>query len=97
MSASQALSHYLSGTGRVWHNAMGSGLGALATLLLGFSLIPKYGLPGAAITASIAYCASTVYQISVFKRLTGARLRHFLPSAADVDRLRTLWNRMVGR
>lgn len=97
MSASQALSHYLSGTGRVWHNAIGSGLGALATLLLGFSLIPEYGLHGAAITASVAYCASTIYQMIVFNHLTDARSRHFLPSAADVDRLRTLWNRMVGR
>jgi len=97
MSASQALSHFLSGTGRVWHNAIGSGLGAVATLVLGFLLIPRYGLPGAAITASIAYCASTIYQIAVFHRLTGARLRHFLPNAADVDRLRTLWNRLVGR
>ncbi|MEO8591126.1 MAG: polysaccharide biosynthesis C-terminal domain-containing protein [Flavobacteriales bacterium] len=97
MAASQALSHYLSGTGRVWHNAIGSGLGAVATLALGFSLIPKYGLPGAAITASIAYCTSTLYQVVVFHRLTGARLRHFVPNAADVDRLRTLWNRLVGR
>lgn len=97
MAASQALSHYLSGTGRVWHNAIGSGLGAVATLVLGFMLIPKHGLPGAAITASIAYCTSTVYQALVFQRLTGARLRHFLPNAADVDRLRTLWNRLVGR
>jgi O-antigen/teichoic acid export membrane protein len=97
MAASQALSHYLSGTGRVLHNTIGSGLGALATLLLGFLLIPQYGLPGAAITASIAYCASTIYQVAVFNRITGARLRHFFPNAADVDRLRTLWNRMVGR
>ncbi|HMC97263.1 MAG TPA: hypothetical protein VKG92_06410, partial [Flavobacteriales bacterium] len=63
----------------------------------GFWLIPHHGLPGAAITASIAYCTSTLYQVIVFHRLTGARPRHFLPSAADVDRLRTLWNRMVGR
>lgn len=96
MSASQAISHYLSGSGRVHHNTIGSGLGLLVTLALGFSLIPDLGLRGAAITASAAYTTALLYQLVVFQRLTRARLANYLPDANDVERLRTIWRRIAG-
>lgn len=97
MSASQALSHYLSGTGRVYHNAIASGLGAVVTVLLGPWAISAMGLYGAGLTTSAAYMVATGYQTIVFGRATGARLRHYLPDARDVERLRTLLGRVLGR
>ncbi len=97
MGASQALSHYLSGTGRVYHNTIASGLGALVTALLGPWAISAMGLYGAGLTASAAYLAALGYQTIVFGRLAGARLRHYLPDARDVERLRTLLGRALGR
>jgi O-antigen/teichoic acid export membrane protein len=97
MSASQALSHYLSGTGRVYHNAIASGLGALVTVLVGPWAISAMGLYGAGLTTSAAYMAATGYQTIVFGRLTGARPRHYLPDARDAERLRTLLGRVLGR
>lgn len=97
MAASQALSHYLSGTGRVYHNAIASGLGALVTALLGPWTISAMGLYGAGLTASAAYIVALVYQNIVFRRLTGARFRHYLPDARDIERLGTLLNRVLGR
>ncbi len=97
MAASQAISHYLSGTGRVRHNTIGSGLGTVLTLALGTYLVPIYGLMGAAITASAAYSAATLYQWIVFSRITHVRLHHLLPDARDTQRLRTLWRRALGR
>ncbi|MFN3875647.1 MAG: lipopolysaccharide biosynthesis protein, partial [Flavobacteriales bacterium] len=97
MAASQALSHYLSGTGRVAHNTLASGIGVAATLALGAWLIPHNGAWGAAVTASAAYTASACYQAIVFNRLTGARLAHYLPSGADAGRLLALLRRLLGR
>ncbi|MBL0126003.1 MAG: polysaccharide biosynthesis C-terminal domain-containing protein [Flavobacteriales bacterium] len=97
MSASQALSHYLSGSGRVHHNTIGSGIGLVITLIVGYQVIPSMGLTGAAITTSLAYCSAVLYQIFIFNRITRAHMRHYLPNADDVERLRTLWIRMVGR
>lgn len=97
MSASQALSHFLSGSGRVHHNAIASGIGALVTVLVGPWAIPAMGLYGAALTASLAYLSAFGYQTIVFRRLTGSRLGHYLPSAADMTRLRTLVGRLLGR
>ena len=97
MSASQALSHYLSGSGRVHHNVISSGIGVIVTMLVGYRTIPTMGLSGAALTASAAYTASVVYQFVVFNKLAGARLHHYLPSALDMERVRTLWHRMLGR
>ena len=97
MAASQVLSHYLSGAGRVMQNALSSGTGALVTLGLGSVLIPTYGLHGAAITTSCAYLASTAQQWMVFRRLTGSRLKELLPSRSDVAALHTLLGRSLGR
>ena len=84
MAASQALGMFFSGTGRNQHNAIGSGIALAITLLVGALLIPEKHLHGAAVTASLAYTANTVYQASVFLRITGARWRHMLPHAGDV-------------
>lgn len=94
MSGSQVLSHYLSGTGRILHNTIGSGLGVLVTLPLGWFLIPRYGLQGAAMTASMAYTLSAIYQLLVFLRITGTHGGELLPHAGDRERVRQLWARI---
>jgi len=91
MAASQAYSHYFSGTGLNRHNAIGSGIGLLCTLAFGFWLIPEFGLPGAAITASLAYSANALYQMVVFLRVTGSALRDLLPRPSDLGLLRQAW------
>ncbi len=97
MSASQAISHYLSGSGRVYHNTIGSALGLVITVGLGYQLIPTLELLGAAITASAAYCVSLIYQIIIFNKVSGARLRHYLPNVGDMERITTLKARLLGR
>ncbi len=94
MAASQALSHWYSGTGRNGHNAIGSGIGSFFTVVAGLILIPLHGLPGAAITASLAYCANTTYQLITFMHLTGSRVRHLLPNPDDARHLREAWQQM---
>jgi len=91
MSASQAFSHYFSGKGQNRHNLIGSGLGMLITASLGWWAIRQWGLEGAALTASLAYTASVVYQWVVFSRRHNVGLRDLWPTAEDVDRVRDVW------
>lgn len=99
MAASQAYSHFFSGTARNVHNVIGSGLGLVATVGLGLWLIPAYGLSGAAITATAAYTVNAAYQTVAFMRITGARFRDLWPNKADGQRLREMlgFNRTTGR
>lgn len=96
MAASQALSHYLSGAGEVRRNAIGSGIGAVVTLLAATWAIPRWGLHGAAWSASLAYCASVVYQWRSFQVLTGAGWRELVPTAADRHAVLLLLKRLTG-
>lgn len=91
MAASQAFSHFFSGTARNIHNVVGSGLGLLLTVVAGLLLIPAHGLPGAALTATLAYTMNATYQTIAFMRITGTRFRELWPNAADGRRLRTLF------
>lgn len=90
MAASQAFSHYFSGTAANRHNLIGSALGLVLAALGGWLLIPHLGLQGAAGAASLAYCANAAYQGVVFMRITGTRATGLLPHAGDLERVRSL-------
>ncbi|MCB0790387.1 MAG: polysaccharide biosynthesis C-terminal domain-containing protein [Flavobacteriales bacterium] len=96
MSASQAFSHFYSGTGRNRHNAIGSLLGTVMTIGAGLLLIPRYGLHGAALTASLAYGANAIYQLIVFLRITQGGAADLWITRQDLERGRTAlargWN-----
>ena len=97
MAASQAFSHFFSGVGRNKHNAIASGIGLVLTLGAGPVLIPRYGLEGAAVTASLAYIANVLYQTVVFLRSTGSTVLDLLPNASDRSRIQALWERRSDR
>ncbi|MFZ1617802.1 MAG: polysaccharide biosynthesis C-terminal domain-containing protein, partial [Flavobacteriales bacterium] len=90
LAASQAFSHYFSGTAQNKHNVIGSGIGLLAMLAAGFTLIPAFGLLGAAASGSLAYLAAGIYQALAFMRVTGAGFSELLPSTTDAQRLQAL-------
>lgn len=94
MAASQAFSHFFSGTARNVHNVIGSGLGLAATVSAGLTLIPAYGLQGAAISATLAYCCNALYQTVAFMRITGSSFKDLWPNAADGRRLRGMFFRV---
>jgi O-antigen/teichoic acid export membrane protein len=83
ISASMILSNYFSGTGRPHHNTISSGIGLVFTLLMSLWLIPIYGLAGAGIAATISYSASCLYQIIMFRKISGAKTRDFIINADD--------------
>lgn len=97
MSASQAFSHFFSGTARNKHNMIGSGLGLLITVAAGLLLIPEYGLKGAALSATMAYLMNSGYQAIAFMRITGSSFKDLWPNRADIRRLRSLFSQVVHR
>lgn len=90
MAVSQAFSHYFSGTGRNVHNLIGSGLGMLVSVVCGLYLVPRFGLKGAAATASLAYGTSILYQLIVFMRGGRSRWSDLLPGREDLTRAKAL-------
>lgn len=88
VSVSLMLSHYFSGTGHPHHNTISSGIGLIFTVILGYALIPIYGLAGAAITASVSYLSSMAYQLMVFRKITSLPWKSFLPSGDDIVRMK---------
>lgn len=94
MSGSQVLSHFFSGTGRVHQNLVGSGLGLLVTMVLGCTLIPAYGVTGAALTASAAYTTSLLYQLAVFVGHGSVGVKELLPQKGDLRRARLIRRHM---
>ncbi len=76
-------SHYFSGIGKPYINTIGSAIGFVFTLVLGLILIPRFGLIGAGITASVSYFVSAVYAFIVFMKFTNTGLREFLITKND--------------
>jgi O-antigen/teichoic acid export membrane protein len=88
VAVSLMLSHYFSGTGHPHHNTISSGIGLIFTFILGYTLIPVYGLVGAAITASASYLSSMLYQLIVFRKFTSLSWLSFIPTQEDIKKLR---------
>lgn len=90
LSASQAFSHFFSGTARNHHNIVASGIGLGVMAVLGFAFVPAYGLWGAAASSSVAYLCSGTYQAIAFMRSTGTRFHELWPRRADLGQLKDL-------
>lgn len=84
LSLSFPLAHYFSGLGKHYHNSISSAIGLTFTACLGYYLIPLYGLAGAGITTSIAYSMTVLYQLIMFTKLSGSRLKELLLTPSDI-------------
>ena len=84
-SVSIILSPYFSGIGKPGHNTISAAIGLFFTLI-GWILIPRFGLIGAGISATISYSIATLYQFIVFGKLSGIKPKDFLMTRSDVDR-----------
>ena len=62
------LGHYYSGIGRYQMNTFAALCGLVATLVCGFTLIPRYGITGAAITSAISYTVNAIFLFIFFMK-----------------------------
>ncbi|MDR1456121.1 MAG: polysaccharide biosynthesis C-terminal domain-containing protein [Tannerella sp.] len=90
--ANNILSHYFIGTGKVKYSAACSCTGLLTLLISGSLLIPVYGIPGSAVSTSIAFSTMLLFSLTVFVRQTHTSLRELLPSGEDFAKLRNCFH-----
>lgn len=84
LAANTIFSHYFSGTGQPRYNLFASLTGLAVTIPSLIILVPRFGLVGAGISASLAYSMAVVYQGWVFHKKTSTGFRDLLISKADV-------------
>lgn len=84
LAANNIFSHYFSGLGNPKVNMWANLVGLVFTIVLAFTLIPVLGYIGAAITASVSYISSVIYQYFVFKKETQTRITEWIPSKKDL-------------
>lgn len=93
-------SHYFSGMGKHFMNAMSGSIALVVTLVSAWWLIPRYGLPGASLSATLAYCSMSffIFLMFVFEKGTSFRetMQHFF-SRADWELLKGQLRKLLGR
>lgn len=76
-------------TGKVKYNALASGIGLVATVVMNLILVPRVGFVGAAIASSVAYLVVLMVVLwVVFKRLGVPWGNYFLLMPSDIVKLR---------
>ena len=85
--SNRILGHYFIGSGNVKYSAFCSLLGLFVLFVVGFILIPIYGVFGAAVTCSITYICMLLFSMAVFMKQTNAALVELLPAKEDWDEL----------
>ena len=84
LSVSMIFSGFFSSINKPYHNTISSAIGLVFTIGLGLLLIPKYGIIGAGISATISYSCLTLYQFIIFSRMTKLKARDFLLTRTEV-------------
>ncbi len=90
LAANAIFSHYFSGLGNPKVNLWSNVVGFIFTVILAFSLIPLFGINGAAATASVSYLSTVIYQYIIFKKQTGTRFGEWIPQRKDFRDFREL-------
>ncbi|RLD33954.1 MAG: hypothetical protein DRI88_00640 [Bacteroidetes bacterium] len=83
LAANNIFSHYFSGMGNPKINMRANLVGLVFTLLLVFTLVPFFGYMGAAISASVSYISTVIYQYIVFKKATKTAFSEWMPGKKD--------------
>jgi O-antigen/teichoic acid export membrane protein len=84
LSVSMIFSGFFSAINKPYHNMISSAAGLVFTILLGLLLVPRYGIIGAGISATISYTFLTLYQFIIFSRMTKLKLRDFMLTRGEI-------------
>ena len=79
------LGHYYSGIGRYQMNTFAALCGLVVTFVSGFTLIPKYGVTGAAITSTVSYAINAVFLFVFFVKESHFKGRDFLLTKSEIQ------------
>jgi O-antigen/teichoic acid export membrane protein len=84
------LNSYFAGSGLIEKNIIASGVAGVITIILDFTLIPIFGINGAAITSSISYTVCTIISLYFYTKHTQSKLIDvLLIKRADIEEIKT--------
>lgn len=95
LAINNIFSHYFSGIGNPKVNLYAKVTGLVFTLALLFTLIPPFGIIGAAITASVSYSATVFHQYIIFKKQTNTRFTEWIPVKKDLKEFKHIVNKSL--
>ena len=78
------LGHYYSGIGRYQMNTFAALCGLAATCILGFTLIPRYDVIGAAVTSAISYTVNAVFLFVFFIKESNFKGKDFILTKNEI-------------
>ena len=78
------LGHYYSGIGRYQMNTFAALCGLAVTFILGFTLIPRYDVIGAAITSTVSYTVNAIFLFILFIKESNFKGRDFILTKSEV-------------
>jgi len=87
LSFSMILSHFFAGINKPYHNTISSAIGLVFTVGLGLLVVPRFGIIGASLTASVSYTVSALYQFIIFSRMTKLTARDFMLTMSEIKLL----------
>ena len=79
------LGHYYSGTGRYQMNTFAALCGLAATCVLGFTLIPRMDVTGAAITSTVSYTVNAIFLFVFFLKESHFKGKDFILKKSEVQ------------
>ena len=79
------LGHYYSGIGRYQMNTFAALCGLAATCVLGFTLIPRYDVTGAAITSAVSYTVNAIFLFVFFLKESHFKGKDFILRKSEVQ------------
>jgi O-antigen/teichoic acid export membrane protein len=83
LSSSLILSSFFSGNGKPQINTIASGIGLIVLIVGGVLLIPRLGIIGAGIAASLAYISTAIYQWIIFSKRYNLLFSELIPGKND--------------
>lgn len=95
ISFSTIFTHYFSGIGKHQVNTIGSTIGFIVTLIAGLIIIPRMGVTGAAITASLSYIVSSIYTTIRFIKHTNKPFSLLRPRIEDIHNLKIMFQQKL--
>ena len=78
------LGHYYSGIGRYQMNTYAALCGLAVTFILGFTLIPRYDVIGAALTSTVSYTVNAIFLFVFFIKESNFKGIDFILTKSDV-------------
>lgn len=84
--------HYFSGTGRYHINALTSSAGLIVSVILYYTMIPRFGITGAGWATSLSYLVTTVILMFLFGRENEGWYKNLAVDKTDLDRIRSVFS-----